>query len=276
MEFKVHSKEKMYLAIMIPASLLMYGALIALLFLGYHAVIMYAAWVGAFMIFGLLGQIYLIGHVRGNAIKVSPKQFPEVFEVLKNQSEKLGLRNIPDMWLLQGNGILNAFATRFSGRNFVVLYSDVLAAAYQEGKPAVEFIVGHELGHIKRNHVGFLKHLLLMPARMIPFLGSAYSRSCEYTCDAIGYGLCPEGAEKGMLVLAAGRELYKKVNVNEMLITAHNERGFASWFAEIWSFHPHIVKRIQQFDRLDQSRLPANAFVHDKDKTAVRQFDDHV
>lgn len=274
MEYKIHSKERVYLALMVLVSCSMYAGIIVGAFFE-PKVLIYGAYLLAFLIFGTLAQVFLVGHLRGNAIKVNQKQFPEVFEILTSQSAKLDLQTVPTMYLVQGNGVLNAFATRFVGRNYVILYSDVLAAAYNEGRQAVEFVIGHELGHIKRNHVTFLKSFFLLPASFIPFLGSAYSRAREYTCDAIGYALCPEGAQKGILILAAGTALYKKVNVNELLMTAQQERGFATWFAEIFSSHPPIVKRLAQFDVIDQT-VRVSPFVIDNNQETVSQSTDTI
>ena len=175
---------------------------------------------------------------------------------LKDQSEKLGLKKVPSFWVLQGSGILNAFATRFSGRGYVVLYSDVLASAYEEGMPAVQFIIGHELGHHKRKHVNGLKSLLIRPALFIPFLALAYSRACETTCDNIGFALCPEGADKGILILAAGRELYKKVDVQAFLSSAKSEKGFGTWLAHIFASHPHLSERVAHIQTLQAQLEP--------------------
>lgn len=268
-QFKIHPKERFYFMLMSILGISAYAGLIcAVIFMRSPIVYVYCAYALAFIAFSALMHTYLIGFLRGNAIKVSEQQFPEVFEIFKNECEKLGLAKLPTLWLLQGGGLLNAFATRFKGHNHVVLYSDVLAAAYDEGIPAVKFILGHELGHIKRNHVSFGKSLLILPARLVPFLGWAYSRSCEYTCDSIGYTLAPEGAEKGILILAAGRELYKKVDVREMIASAHKEKGFALWFAGICSTHPHIVKRIEQFERLKKEHEHGDSLTFNTSKRA--------
>jgi len=159
----------------------------------------------------------------------------------------LGLEKIPTVYLVQAGGLLNAYATRFFGRNYVVLYSDILETAFEEGNKAIEFIIAHELGHIKRKHM--TKNLLLFPSAFIPFLAKAYSRACEYTCDQIGLAFSPAGAISGLLVLAAGKQLYKKVNTPEYLLSANEERGFWKWFAEIVSTHPNLPKRIQQMSK---------------------------
>lgn len=270
MKFKIYPKEKVYFAIICTISCLFYLGFAAVLSsLGLQKAIgisIFAIGMCAIVLISLnlIAGIMLIGHLRGNAIKINDRQFPEIYEILKRNSDRLELKKAPEMYLLQSGGILNAFATKFSGRNYIVLYSDVLSAAYQEGIHAVEFIISHELGHIKRNHLGKFNSLFLLPARIIPFLGHAYSRACEYTCDSIGYSLCPEGAEKGILILAAGKDLYKKVNTQELLNNIAYEDGFVMWVVELLMTHPCLVKRIEELDRLRRQDLLAKTLDGEK------------
>ena len=187
----------------------------------------------------------LVGYIKGNAIKINERQFPEIYNVVVSQSQQLELRKTPDAYLLQSGGVLNAFATRFVGRNYVIIYSEVFGLANSNSPEALHFVIGHELGHIKRKHI--LKRMLLFPSFIIPFLGKAYSRGCEYTCDRIGYALSPRGAQTGLLVLSAGRELYNEVNAKEFMMQQNREDGFWPWFAEKLSSHPHLTKRVSQF-----------------------------
>jgi Zn-dependent protease with chaperone function len=238
----VNPKENVYFAVCVVISIALYAALVLLILSGgqvagtivfYLIVIV----VGYFVVHGLF-----LGHVRGNAIRVSRRQFPELMAMADQHSRRLGLDDTPDIFVLQSGGVLNAFATRFLGRNFVVLYSDVLALATQKGEKAVSFVLGHELGHVRRKHM--TRRALLYPAMMFPFLGSAYSRACEYTCDRFGNALEPAGGVDGLLVLAAGRELYSQVNAAEYGNQRDTERGFFVRFSEILSTHPNLTKRV--------------------------------
>lgn len=196
-------------------------------------------------LFYFFSHALFIGYIKGNAIKVTEKQFPEVYQSLQKQARKLNLKKIPTLYILQGNGVTNAFATRFSSRNYVVMYSSVIEAALEEKNHAVDFILGHELGHIVRKHTHFFKNFLLFPSNIVPFLNKAWSRSCEYTCDKIGQALCPEGAEQGLKILAAGRHLYQRINVEELIKTSSEEKSFWKWLAEVLSTHPNLSKRIK-------------------------------
>lgn len=246
---QVHSKENLYFTIKLIVTIIFYLAIVALVasveaekFTAFIPIIIYF---GIFALYFFFRHGILIGYLKGNAIRVSENQFPEVYTLAKNQSEKLGLYKMPSIYILQAGGLLNAFATRFLGSDFVVIYSDILETAYEQGNKALEFIVAHELGHIKRKHC--TKRLLLFPSFIVPFLNSAYSRACEYTCDRIGYSLCPEGSISGMLTLAAGKRLHSKINVEDFLLKSQIEHGFWKWFAEIISSHPNLPKRISEF-----------------------------
>lgn len=281
MNFKVHPNEPIYFSVMVAISLLVYGALCINMIQHPLTAAVYIIYPAIFLTLFLVQSLLLSGHLKGNAIKVSERQFPEAFALLQQHAKALGLSTIPNMYVLQGGGILNAFATRFARKNYIVLYSDVLGLAYKEGIEAVSFIIGHELGHIKRNHVGFIRFFLTGPARLIPFLGNAYSRACEYTCDNIGYSLCPVGAKKGILLLAAGKNLYQYVNVDELLLNEKSVSGFDFWFAQIFSTHPPLIKRLAMLDclRMDATQATRpfvnpqiNAPIAEPKSTFEKQF----
>ncbi len=245
-EYKVHYKENIYFAI----SALFSAGIISLLAFAATKIdmkLMAGFMVFFFYIIFILAFFYvthalLIGYLKANAVRITEKQFPEIYGILTDQCSKLGMKKKPTLFLIESGGILNAFATRFFGRNFVVIYSDIMDVAFTEGRDAVEFIIGHELGHIKRNHL--IKRFFLLPSFVVPFLSNAYSRSCEYTCDNIGKYLSESGSVKGMLILAAGKNLYTKINVEEYLHTYSQERGFWKWMYHILASHPPIPLRI--------------------------------
>ena len=244
----IYPKEKIYFGVCVVISLLIYAVLARLLLAGGQAagtIIFYIALivVGYFLIHGLF-----LGHVRGNGIRVSRRQFPELMAMADEHSRRLGLDETPDIFVLQAGGLLNAFATRFLGRNFVILYSDVLALATQKGQNAVSFVLGHELGHVQRKHM--TRRAFLYPAMAFPFLGSAYSRACEYTCDRFGNALEPTGGVDGLLVLAAGRDLYSQVDAREYGDQRKTESGFFVSFSEMVSTHPNLTKRVAALDAI--------------------------
>jgi Zn-dependent protease with chaperone function len=195
-----------------------------------------------FCLFGLFAHGLALGRVRGNAVRVSERQFPQLHRLTAAHARRLGLKQVPMVYVMESGGLLNAFATRFLGRDFVIIHSDVLELALAQGDAAVGFIVGHELAHIWRGHLR--NRWLTTPGRLFPYLGAAYSRACEFTCDRVGAYCQPDGAITGLLALAAGKQLHAHVDVREFAAQAESDKGFWIRRAELMSSHPLLPKRV--------------------------------
>lgn len=243
----VNPKERTYLLIALIVSGFVYLGLL-LSIVGIFYLIVGAAIVA-------ITQGIAIGHLRGNAIRVSERQFPEVLRVARQVCGQLGIADVPPIYIMQSGGVLNAFATRFFGRNYVCLYSEILELAFEHGEAEVAFVLAHELTHVARKHVWW--KALITPATLVPFLGAAYSRACEYTCDAYAAYLWPQGAEGGILVLAAGKRLYREMDVDAFLAQAHEPDGFWMWLAEHVATHPNLPKRLSFVRYLSATRAAA-------------------
>lgn len=227
-------------------SLFVISLVISLIFwIGLLAITFGAAllWVLLFFIVYLFAQSGFISYLKGNAVRLSEQQYPEIYQMYAQCCEKLNFKTLPDIYLLNGNGILNALATRFLGRNFVVLFTDVVDAL-QRKPGAMKFYLGHELGHIKRNHL--LWAPVIFPALILPLLGAAYSRACEYTCDTHGQACCddPKDALTGVAVLAAGHEVWNKLNVMNYAQQSQDSGKFWMAFHELISDYPWLAKRM--------------------------------
>lgn len=191
----------------------------------------------------LFAQSALISYLRGTGTRISAEQFPDLHQRVVQCCQTLGMAKVPDVYLLHANGAFNAFATRFLGRNFVVLYSDVVDAL--ESQPdAINFYIGHELGHIRQNHLRW--GWFLFPASILPLLGAAYRRSQEYTCDLHGLACCPsrEVASRGLGALAAGGRRWSSMDLGKFAGQAEVSGGFWMSFHELLSSYPWLVKRM--------------------------------
>jgi len=195
--------------------------------------------------FILFSNAIMLGSIRGNGVRVSEQQFPDVYERVVALAEKMELKKVPDVFVIHSEGAFNAFATRFFGRNMVVIYSEVFELAREQGDKELDFIIAHELTHVQRRHVW--KSMLTLPAAFIPFLSQAYSRACEYTCDRSAAYYIQDGpaAKRALTILGIGKGLYKEVNDFAYLEQIHSESNAAVWFAEISSTHPLLPRRIQ-------------------------------
>lgn len=241
----VHPKEPLYFGIAVAFSAMVYLvlvlSLVGLIYLVLGALI------------GLVSHGLFVGHIRGNGVRVSERQFPEVYRLTQELARQMGLERVPAVYVVEAGGFLNAFATRFLRRDFVVVFSDVLALAYERGEAELAFVIAHELAHIHRGHLAW--RWFLYPALLVPFLSQAYSRACEYTCDRIAAWCRPDGAAGGLLALAAGKHLYRRVDREVFAEQARTERGFWIWLAEVLSSHPHLPRRLAALSQV----LPAPA-----------------
>ncbi len=130
----------------------------------------------------------------------------------------------------------------------VVLYSEIFDLLEEEREDELLFVLAHEFAHLKRRHV--LVHLLLLPAMFIPFLGEAYLRACEYTCDryAAFYVGSLDTAKEALSILAIGKKLSSKMNKEAYVQQISEESGFFAWLSEKLSSHPDLPKRINSLD----------------------------
>jgi Zn-dependent protease with chaperone function len=254
----VSRKERIWYSLMLVISLAVYvGVVYAVVAFPTDVAPMVGA--GLFYVFIFALAIWfahgmMLGRMRGNGIRVSMKQLPVVYRQVQEHAKALQLKKAPDVYVIESGGILNAFATRFFGRDFVVIHSDVLELAMQQGEAAVGFIVAHELAHHKRGHLKWRG--LTLPGRLIPYLGSAYSRACEYTCDAFAARCQPDGAVAGLLALAAGKIVYKAVDPTEFAQQSTKENDFWVRRAEMMSSHPRLPKRVAAVMKLG-AKVPA-------------------
>jgi Zn-dependent protease with chaperone function len=215
-------------------------------------VIIIASLVGLFyaIIFGVLFfvmHLAFVAHVRGSAVRLGPDQFPDIHSAVVRIAQRMELDPVPDAYLMQAGGALNAFATRFLRRHLVVLYSDLLEAC-GESTGARDMIIAHELGHVRAGHLKW--HWVLLPANFIPFLSQALSRAREYTCDR--YGLAGAGSTDqallGLAILSAGAKHGPLVNRKAFVA----QRSFlkSGWMTiGTWlSTHPPLSQRMLALD----------------------------
>lgn len=233
----IYRNEKTLFAIMLALSLLLWIALVL-------------GTLGLALVYGLMffvaycfAQSALISHIKGTGVQINAQQFPDLQRQIAACCDKLGQTEHPDAYLLQMGGAFNAFATRFFGRDFLVLYSDVVDAL-SDNPDALNFYIGHEIGHIKRKHLRW--STVLLPASLLPLIGAAYSRAREYTCDRHGLAACdnPVNAEFGMAALAAGGKRWRTMSKTSYIAQVQHTDRFWMSFHELVGDYPWLVKRM--------------------------------
>jgi Zn-dependent protease with chaperone function len=206
--------------------------------------LVYAVMIGVFL---FVMHLALVARVRGNGVRIGPTQFPEIHAAVERLAQRIGMKTVPEAYLIQGGGVLNAFATRFGRSDMVILYTDLLEACGDD-HGARDMIIAHELGHLACGHVRW--NFAIAPAMLVPFLSGALSRAREYTCDRYGRAGAgsAESAVLGMTLLAAGgrfgRQLDRRTLMTQRAALNTGWMTIGEWL----STHPPIVKRIAQLD----------------------------
>jgi Zn-dependent protease with chaperone function/Tfp pilus assembly major pilin PilA len=229
------SKEKSYHTWVLIISVLVWlGLAISIIGIFYAALFGFILW---------LGNGLLTAYLRAEAVKVGPDQLPELDATFKEVCARLSLTTVPALYVLQSGGMLNAFATRFAGREFVVVYSDFLEAL-GPSSPEMRFILGHEIGHIQSRHI--VKQIFLAPGLFFPLVGPAYRRAWETSCDRYGAFAAQDvgAAVRAMLVIGGGREHGRALNPAAFAGQHADERGFFISLHELTSTYPTLSRRV--------------------------------
>lgn len=209
----------------------------------------------------LFAQSALIAHIKGNGVELSNAQLPGLQAQFAGCCERLQLDTHPQAYILNGNGGLNAFATKFLGAQYVVLLSDVVDAM-EKHADGVRFYIGHELGHLRMKHLSGL--LLRWPVLWFPLLGAAYSRARESTCDRHGRACCasPDGAARALAALSAGSEQWQHLDLHAFTKQADQTSGFWMSFHELISGYPWLTKRTARVMDMDAAPAGRNPFAY--------------
>ncbi|MDL5034586.1 M48 family metalloprotease [Pelomonas sp. APW6] len=207
----------------------------------------------AFLVY-VFAQSALISYIKGNGVELTANQFPDLWDQFEDCCRRLDMPKLPRAYVLNGDGMLNAFATRFLGTQYVVLLSGTLEAMAQH-EDGVRFYLGHELGHLRMKHLQ--GQVLRWPVLWLPLLGAAYSRAREYTCDLHGAACCktPEGAARALAALAAGSQRWRDLNLPSYLKQLRETRGFWMSFHELCAAYPWHTKRVARV--LPDAKVPS-------------------
>lgn len=208
----------------------------------------FALLVGSFVLLTYVTARIARGRVLGNALKVGPEQLPEIHAIKERLMRRLDLQAPTEVYIIE-EGPINAILVKFIGTRYVVLFSGLVNAMMKEGQyKELEFVLARALGHIKAKHFRFwLIQLLIAMEKINPIFYLLYERMCHYTSDRIGFVACGDyGASVTALVkLTVGDKLRAQVNDAALLQQYAEVSGsIGAFLAELFSGHPHLVKRI--------------------------------
>ncbi len=196
----------------------------------------------------------------GGAVRVGPHQFDDIYHLVEECAAILNMVT-PEVYVVN-NPKFNAM-TFGTDRPFIILHSS-LVDAFSEDE--LIYIIGHELGHIKSEHVLYLNAAWLLAQGAAAYLGrvilipaqmalDAWMRKAELTADRAGL-ICAQELEHcqlSLIKLALGSEsLLSRINLDEYLQQADDLRDGYGPLAELFQTHPFIANRISQLRQFYQ------------------------
>lgn len=152
--------------------------------------------IGKFITKHMIERVYTVQYT-GSNLKVTPGNYPKIYEYLHYSCQILDLQQVPDLYIQWGYDI-NA-CTVGSEHPIVILNSGLIDLCDDD---EIMFIIGHECGHIKSNHM--LYHMMAQVINFIidsiPFGSIAaaplqyalyyWDRMSEFTADRAGLLSC--------------------------------------------------------------------------------------
>ncbi len=200
----------------------------------------------------IIGKRY--GKLIGNSVRLNEHQYPEIYKMYSDMAKELGFEKVPELFLVNGNGLLNAYATCVPGyRNFAAIYSDMFERCIANNDmKSLKFILGHELGHIRLNHVkwwySFFTFWTNLPVIKY-FIGLPLSRSRELGCDQVGKKLSDDNSGKALMMLSAGKHNYQDIDIEEYTKEHFDKPSFWAWVSNLTNDHGLLSWRISAIRR---------------------------
>jgi Zn-dependent protease with chaperone function len=207
---------------------------------------------GLFLLVAVLGlSAYLVHkhHTRAHCMRIGENQMPLVHRLSMTAANRLNLPSI-DVFVRQSPDF-QAFTTGVGRQAWIVLHSSLIEAL----SPAeLLYVIGHEMGHIKRRHV-FWQTLvnpvggptvpLLAPLLQVVF--SSWSRAAEFAADRAGLIASRdlEAACGALIKITVGLEAAKGLTHDAFLESFRGQHEAIAAASELMDSHPLMARRVE-------------------------------
>ncbi|MFZ2095686.1 MAG: M48 family metallopeptidase [Anaerolineales bacterium] len=186
------------------------------------------------------------------AQQVTPQTVPEMMSLIQENSARLQVEAV-NVFIVHSSQ-LNAYTFGMDSPKAIVLYSALFKIMDRD---EIQFILGHEMGHVKLGHT-WLNTLVGGMAGIPSSVGAAaimelafrwWNRACEYSADRAGVLACgkPTKAISALVKLQVGPAALTQAGIQAAI--QHLERDdddIMQNLEELLGTHPMIAKRVEQ------------------------------
>jgi len=205
---------------------------------------------GIVWLFMAFGEAWFAAYLKTNAVRVTEKQLPELYQAVETSCRKLEMAS-PDVYVIQHN-VWNAFAAKIFRRKVIVLFSGAIDSILLKGDmQQLTWVVGHELGHHWAGHFKLSQKLAKMGGFWLIWLDLWHSRRRELTCDRVGL-FCSSSLHSSQLAMAnmtVGAQLASKMDAEaaaSQWLLHRNE--FFVRYRTFYSSYPHLLARMDHLN----------------------------
>jgi Zn-dependent protease with chaperone function len=205
--------------------------------------------------------------VLGTMVRVSPRQFTELYELAATAAERLSADQVPVYVRRSSEQLI--YTLGFLSQPLIVITSSMVD---QMPPDNLQFFIGREIGHIQAGHT-WLRTLLKPVGSEVPVIGKLLNsvifgdwiNRAEFTADRAGFIACGSltSAITGMLRYGVGITLYQKLDIREFLEQINDVRNVSGKVTDIIADQPYLTERVRRLVRyalsVDFSELTKDA-----------------
>jgi len=199
-------------------------------------------------------------HLVETATRITPENSGQLAPVIRQAAHRLQVEPL-DFFLVPSKE-LNAYTFGLASPKAVVMNQSLFSVMDRE---ELQFILGHEMGHVKLGHTWL--NSLVGGMAGIPAPGGAslllvmalrgWNRACEFSADRAGVLACanPAKAISALVKLESGGVPLTVQNLEQIIhrIEAQDD-SLENNMGELLATHPMIIKRIEQIRQFTRSR----------------------
>jgi hypothetical protein len=196
--------------------------------------------------------------VRGNSVRLSREQFPDVYAILEGHCRRLGMATVPELFLT-GSSIPPFSQTYSSFREtYIILHQALFDIDERKMMDVISFTLGHELGAVRLSQTRVWNEMLLTYVSAIKWFRNPLNRIRTYSRDRYGAALSPTGF-RGLLIHAIGRRLMDRVNVEDYLAQSRRYGGIWSNVDTFVEPRPQVLSRLKHLRAAGFTYIPYDA-----------------
>ncbi|HPZ08452.1 MAG TPA: M48 family metallopeptidase [Candidatus Eremiobacteraeota bacterium] len=180
-------------------------------------------------------------HYTGSYLKLNSRTFPAIDNIIKEACYILGITEIPDLYF-QPRAAINAFTTCVEKPMIIITDGCINLLSEEE----LLFVLGHELGHIKSEHLIYQQLASVVPI-LADIIGTAtlgigkllsggleiallrWQRMSEFTADRAGLLVCQDvdiATKYFIKVAGAPKKYFESISVEDFMEQTKEFEGY--------------------------------------------------